>query len=96
MPSYLEQHDIWAGEDLRKRLIIAVCKAASDISNEDPATANHADRVTWAKGVFADPYLKSIAMSGAVMQNAVIQTGTYTDSDLQFVVNGLVNLFSKL
>ena len=78
-------------EVLRRQTAVAVAKAAFDVLNEDPLTANHANRVNWAK--FA---LKSTAdmverMMWGVVSNSTIQAQSGgTDSDIQFVVNSLI------
>jgi hypothetical protein len=94
MATYAQMYDVWQSEGLRKSVVIACLKASNDILAEDPGTTNHANRIVWAKAVIQDPFLKALEMSSGVVMNAVIQTGTYVDNDVQFVVNSLVDTFA--
>jgi hypothetical protein len=54
---YLGIYDLQYGHpDLRNRTQIAICKAAYDVINEDPAAANHANRILWANHALDNPY----------------------------------------
>ncbi len=83
---------------LRKQAAVACAKAAADILNESPATANHAQRVQWARLVIkpAGPTAMAERMVWKILENATIQAAptTATDSDVQFVVNALVDTFA--
>lgn len=88
---------------LRKQIAWAVTRAASDIRNEDPGTANHLNRLDWAKRITRttngiDAEAERVAWG--VMQNATIQAAvaanpeSVTDNDVQFVVNSLINEYA--
>jgi len=84
---------------LRKQVSVAIMKAATDIVNESKGTANHPDRLTWARKVMASnqgPVSEAEVMIWKVLENATIQAAptTATDSDVQFVVNGLIDTFA--
>ncbi len=81
---------------LKPRVTAAVAKAAADVMNEDPGTANHAARVAWAKAALQDAQAAAEEMLWGVVGNATIQASgdASTDNDIQFVVNSLVNTFS--
>ena len=83
---------------LRNRTAAACWKAAGDILNEAPETANHANRVTWAKAAMADNGEGAVVMQmfRSVCSNATIQGvgDAATDNDIQYVVNAVVNLFA--
>ena len=84
---------------LRKQVAVAVMKAAVDIVNEAANTANHANRLSWAKRVTNKndaPVSEATNMIWKVLENATIQASptTAVDSDVQFVVNSLVDTFT--
>ena len=83
---------------LRKQVSVAIHKAAVNIRNEDPETANYARRIAWSRQVLSRGGIESMAqaMIWSVLENATIQASpaTATDSDVQFVVNSLVNRFA--
>jgi hypothetical protein len=89
-----------AGSPLRKQVIVAINQAAVDIVNEAIGTQNHRARLTWAwlilngKTELADAAERWI---WRVLDNATIQASpaTATDSDVQFVVNSLVDVMVK-
>ena len=82
---------------LRKQTAVALHKAAVDVMNEDPATAEHSQRMAWARRVLDDPEGWAAKVIWKVMENAAIQAAptTSSDGDVQFVVNSMVNLISK-
>ena len=82
---------------LRKQTAVALHKAAVDVMNEDPATAEHSQRMAWARRVLADPEGWAAKVIWKVLENATIQAAptTTTDGDVQFMVNSLVNSISK-
>jgi predicted metal-dependent HD superfamily phosphohydrolase len=83
---------------LRKQVSVAIRKAATDVRAEDPQTANHARRLQWANQSLTSSGISSMtdSMIWFVLENATIQAnpGAATDSDVQFVVNSLVNQFA--
>lgn len=92
--SLLSFQKVYASSTLRQRVQAAMTLAAFDIINEDPATANHAARLQWAAGVFnSEPGLLN-AMMSFVSINVSIRAagGSAIDSDIQWVVNGSIEL----
>jgi len=71
----------------------AVAKASYDITNEDPGTANHAERLVWAKNTMKDPSTAMMQMVWLVLQNpTVVADGTsFVENDIQFAVNSNIN-----
>jgi len=94
MATYEQIYDIWDGDKLKKEIVIAILKAAQDILNEDLGTTDHANRIKWANAALNDPYLWGIKMSVAVITSATIQSGTYTDGDVQYLINSAINTFA--
>lgn len=74
---------------------VAVITAAEQIQNEDPATADHANRLAWANWAVGNSSVAWQAFGWAVSLNASIRTSveadpsgqSVADSDVQFVVN---------
>lgn len=67
-----------------------------DVLNEDPGTANHVNRVIWAKDALVNAEAVAGRMFWGVLGNATIAAAgeAATDNDIQFVVNGLINTFA--
>lgn len=85
------------GGQMLARVTVAITKAAEDIYNENVEADNHAARLLWAKTSMFAPKIMADQMLWAVLQNASIQANgnASTDSDIQFVVNGLVERFAN-
>lgn len=83
---------------LRKRLAVALHKAATDISVEDPQTLNHSQRVAWARKVFADPVGWADKTIWTILQNSTIAAtpDTAPDNDVQFAVNSNITAFFNM
>lgn len=76
--------------DLKKRTVAAVAKVAMYIiTTEDPGTANHTERVTWAMDAISNTPQASERMMWAIAQNATINAdpAAATDADIEYVVN---------
>jgi hypothetical protein len=86
---------------LRKQIAVACSKAALDIFNEASDTANHANRLGWARRVqltgIGGPAAMADTMIWKVLENATIQANpaAATDSDIQFVVNSILETFAN-
>jgi hypothetical protein len=95
---YLGIYDLqYRHPDLRTRTQIAISNASYNVINEDPGTANHANRIMWANNVLASPERMMNLEMAIVVQNPTIQNAgdAAADSDIQFVVNGLVDYFAN-
>jgi glucose-6-phosphate isomerase len=82
---------------LRQRTQIAIESAAYNVLNEDPGSANHANRIVWANTVLNNPEKMMNLEMAMVVQNPTIEAegDNAADSDIQFVVNGLVDYFAN-
>lgn len=80
-------------DDFRKQVAGACLIAARDICAEDPGTTNHAGRIAWAAAVLQNPEGKAIEILPRVLANATVSASmpAAVDSDVQFVVNSLVD-----
>lgn len=92
-----ELYEAFVGEnDFWKQVAGAVMTAARDIQNEDAGTENHADRIIWASAALANPKATAKLMLVDVLRNATIAADISgaTDSDVQYVVNSLINTYA--
>jgi len=98
--SYTAIYDaaVIADSTLRKKVAVALHKAATDISNESPSAENHSQRLAWARRVFADPVAWAAKAVWIVMQNGTIAAdpGAATDADVQSVINSNIANFLKM
>lgn len=85
-------------EALNKRIRVACIIAAETVRTELPAVTNHANRLLWAKNVFANPVSESERMLWAVLaQNkaaTLVQITGATDATIQTAVNAAVDVFA--
>ena len=83
---------------LRKKIAVALHKAATDIAMESRSTENNSQRVAWARRVFADPVGWAERTVWTVMQNSTIAANpaAATDNDVQFVVNSNIATFLRM
>jgi hypothetical protein len=80
---------------VQQQIEVAVITAAQAIENEDPATADHANRIAWANWANQNSSVAWNPFAWPVAMNPSIQTSVETDpsgqsvkdSDIQFVVN---------
>jgi len=80
---------------LRKQIAVAMFSAAVDIINEAESTANHYNRLAWAKKVVSSnsaPLTEAEKWIWKVLENATIQASPAAaeDNDVQFVVNSIL------
>lgn len=98
MATYAEIYSLRSNDALRTRVGVACMVAAEAIRTEDGGTANHANRLKWAKRVFEQPEDESVRMLWAVLiQNisaTVAQITSATDGTIQTAVNNAVNVFA--
>jgi len=99
----IDIYHCWSAQSgtLRAKFIAACLKASYDIKNEDPGTANHANRLTWANAVLFGTVLQveEKAMQHlryAMASNATLQSvcEAATDNDVQYIVNSQIDTFA--
>ena len=98
MATYAELIQASNDGGLNTRIRVACFIAAELIVEEDPATANHAARIAWARNVFANPAQEAMRMAWAVLaqnRNATLAAiiGA-SDAAVQTAVNNAVNVFA--
>lgn len=98
MATYSELRSLFGHDDLRNKIEVAVIVAAEAIRNEDGGTANHANRLLWAKAAFVSP--RSVAermLMCLLAANKTQAVGTITgasDATVQTAVDAAVNIFA--
>ena len=84
--------------DFQDRVKFYLQKAALNVMAESDATANHADRVTYAQKVLAGQasvYEVTIGVTTNATVSANIAAGTATnDGDLEYCVNSMFDAFA--
>lgn len=83
---------------LNKRVIVALYRAMLTIVQEDPTTANHVNRLAYAKKVISDDLTETLApryvRAIAVMAPDADSLRVITDDQLQAAVNAAVDLWT--
>ncbi len=97
MATYNEIYNLWAtSSTLKNKVIVACVNSAQTVFSELVSVTNHAERLTWANKVLADPTLQAERMMWGVCLNPSVQTSgeAITDAALQTVVDNLVTFFA--
>lgn len=83
-------------QGIKARVTVAVATAAMAVLVESGATANHANRLVWAKASLKDAESEAERMFWGVVGDATFQAGpgSITDAQLQSIINGLVDTFA--
>lgn len=98
MATYAELLQATENAALYNKIRIAVLLSAEIVRLEAVGTANHANRLLWAKAVFLNPDAEAKRMVNAVIaQNAAVTLAQITgasDSTVQTAVNAAVDVFA--
>jgi len=98
MATYSELRSLFGYSELRNKIDVACIVAANAIQEEDPGTANHTERMEWARQAFMNPRATSERMMMAVLAANKSQTVANiqgaTDAAIQTQVDAAVNLFA--
>lgn len=98
MATYAELLTASEHAGLNAKVRVACIIAAEAVRTESGATANHANRVKWAKAVFADPIGEAKRMLWAVLaQNAgatLAQITGATDAAVLIAVTAAIDVFA--
>ena len=97
MATYIELIGLSQDSTLRQKIAVACVIAAENIRVEDVATANHVNRLAWAKTVWASPTATADKVIWTVLaQNkaatVAAMTGA-TDASIQTAVDAAVAAF---
>jgi len=98
MATYTELRTLINDGTLKDKVSIALLIASEAIRVEDAGTANHANRLKWAKKVLQDPDGNADdVLRSLLAQNASASVATITgasDATIQTAVNNSVNTFA--
>ena len=98
MATYTELRGLFGHGDLQNRIEVAIIVAAEAIRNEDAGTANHANRLVWAKAAFSNTLVirdyMLMALLAANKALTVEQITGVSDAALQTAVNEAIDIFA--
>lgn len=98
MATYAELLQASEHAGLNAKVRVACIIAAEAVRTESVGTTNHANRVKWAKAVFANPLQEAPRMLWAVLaQNSgatLAQIQAASDATVQTAVNAAVDVFA--
>lgn len=92
----IDTYNLKSSAEFKARVAAAIAVASNNIINEDVATANHAERLAWAKNAIKNAESVSEQMLWLVVQNATIATNglSSSDNDIQFTVNSNIDFLA--
>ena len=98
MATYSELEDLFGDPTLTAKCRVALIIAAQTVFDEDPATANHANRVIWARAVLSDTEPRVNAAVRAILaanaSASVAQIQGATDTSVQANIDAIIDLFA--
>lgn len=98
MATLIELYNLRNDSALRARITSAVAIAAEAIRIEDVATANHANRLIWAKDAWTDPEAMATRMLWAILSAnesaTVAQITGASEAAVKSNVANAVNVFA--
>jgi hypothetical protein len=99
MATYAELLTASSNDTLRQKVRVACVIAAEKVRSELTSVGNHAQRMAWAKAVFANPEAEGNRMVWAVLaQNAAATLAQITgasDATVQNAVDAAVDVFAS-
>ena len=95
MATYSERFDLVESAAFKKRIQTAVWVAAVGVIDEDPATGNHANRLTWARDQLKGPLDLPVARRVAIYLVGSGVDQVTTDADLQTEIDAIVNTLAN-
>lgn len=98
MATYSELLFASVNDTLKQKILVACVIAAETVRTEAGATANHANRLIWAKAVNANPENEAKRMMWPVLAQNQAQTLAVilaaTDASVQTAVNAAIDVFA--
>lgn len=98
MAAYDKLYELWYESSLKNRVTVAVIVAAQAVQDEDPATANHANRLLWSQQAFENPVMAAspiyrviLAVNKDLSQEAILGA---SDASVQAAVDAAVDTFA--
>ena len=98
MATYTELYNLRNDNALKNRVVVAVIVSAETVMDEDAGTDNRANRLLWARSVFAAPEREADRMFMAVLaankDSAVATIQGASDAAIQANVDAHIDLFA--
>ena len=98
MASYQELFDLRRNQELLDKVTVAVIVAAETVFAEDGGTANHANRIIWAREASINPRaMAEVFMSAVLAANKAATVGNISgaaDSAIQTNVDDVIDNFA--
>lgn len=98
MATYMELSDLMANGELCARLGVSCAVAADTIRTEPSGTANHTNRLLWAKDASTDPKgMSKRLLPMLIAQNKTSSTAQIlaaSDTAIQTAVDSVVDIFA--
>ncbi len=98
MATLAELNTLVDSSELNEKIRGAVMKAAVSVAYEASDTANHANRVKWAKQALSDPIGIAAKVSryvvGALASETLATITSSSDTTIQDNVNASINIFA--
>ena len=100
MATYAQIGNAWltCGTPMRDQWLGGCLKASYDVTNEDPGTANHANRLAWANVILTGTDAAVLAKVNEMIRYALASNATFqadpaaaTDNDVAFIVASQLN-----
>lgn len=79
MAKYKDLRSLFGDGDLRRQVEVALLDVANDVLNEDPATANHTERIAYAIKVIDTPFQEA----ESIVRSVLIQNKDKTVTQLK-------------
>jgi hypothetical protein len=99
MAAYEELFNLMSETAFRNKVAVAVCVAADGIRTEAEETANHANRVIWAKRAFENPLsVANDIVTAIIIANksaTAVQILGALDPAIQANVDAVVDIFAQ-
>ena len=97
MATLMEVYQLYYESNLKNRVEVAIAKAAVDIYKEDPTTANHAERLAWAKIAIQNTKVETERFIWGILADSTIQTvgNSATDAQIISAVNAIVTVLAQ-
>lgn len=98
MATYTELEEVGRDEGMRDKILAAIAVAADGVRTEDVGTANHAERLVWARqamsnlGTERDRFLPMVLAANKSAAKAQILDAA--DATIQSNVDALVDFFA--
>ncbi len=91
--AFTDDYELANDEVFKQKVQMAMVKSGLAVVSEDPGTAYHEKRATYANQVLKNPSGSAADMAYGVSSNVAI-TGASSDADIEFTVNANWNAYA--